>query len=151
ELLGQTESALARVQMHQLASVPVDEQPKQAWQIEVPVNNADSTDSFMLRIARESRTNDGEQETLWTVSLNFDLENLGPVKALLTLSDDVISSHFLAREPDSAVRIEQALPKLDHAFQRAGLKVGSISARRGEPDTQDIDLPNPKPLLDEKA
>ncbi|MES9843296.1 MAG: flagellar hook-length control protein FliK [Candidatus Sedimenticola sp. 6PFRAG5] len=151
ELLGQTESALARVQMHQLASVPVDEQPKQAWQIEVPVNNADSTDSFMLRIARESRTNDGEQETLWTVSLNFDLENLGPVKALLTLSDDVIYSHFLAREPDSAVRIEQALPKLDQAFQRAGLKVGSISARRGEPDTQDIDLPNPKPLLDEKA
>ncbi|MET0105210.1 MAG: flagellar hook-length control protein FliK [Sedimenticola sp.] len=151
ELLGQTESALARVQMHQLASVPVEDQPRQVWQMEIPVNNNDHDDNFMLRIAREERGANGEGDDLWTVSLNFDLQGLGPVKAMLTLTEDLVSSHFVAQLPESAGRIERELPRLDAAFQRAGLRVGKLSARQGKPETEELRLHNPKPILDEKA
>ncbi|MET0116182.1 MAG: flagellar hook-length control protein FliK [Sedimenticola sp.] len=151
ELLGQTESALARVQMHQLASVPVEDQPRQVWQMEIPVNNSDHDDNFMLRIAREERGANGEGDDLWTVSLNFDLQGLGPVKAMLTLTEDLVSSHFVAQLPESAGRIERELPRLDAAFQRAGLRVGKLSARQGKPETEELRLHNPKPILDEKA
>ncbi|MET0093126.1 MAG: flagellar hook-length control protein FliK, partial [Sedimenticola sp.] len=151
ELLGQTESALARVQMHQLASVPVEDQPRQVWQMEIPVNNSDHDDNFMLRIAREERGANGEGDDLWTVSLNFDLQGLGPVRAMLTLTEDLVSSHFVAQQPESAGRIERELPRLDAAFQRAGLRVGKLSARQGKPETEELRLHNPKPILDEKA
>ncbi|MES9938054.1 MAG: flagellar hook-length control protein FliK [Sedimenticola sp.] len=151
ELLGQTESALARVQMHQLASVPVEDQPRQVWQMEIPVNNSDHDDNFMLRIAREERGANGEGDDLWTVSLNFDLQGLGPVRAMLTLTEDLVSSHFVAQLPESAGRIERELPRLDAAFQRAGLRVGKLSARQGKPETEELRLHNPKPILDEKA
>ncbi|OOZ36996.1 flagellar hook-length control protein FliK [Solemya velesiana gill symbiont] len=151
ELLGHAESALARVQMHQLASVPVDDQPRQTWHLEVPVSNAGNTDSFKLRIARENHATDGDDETLWTVTLNFDLENLGPVKAVLTLTDDLISSHFVTQLPESARRIERELPKLDAAFERAGLRVGRVSARQGKTDDEEVNLQRFRQLLDEKA
>lgn len=154
ELQVQTEGALARIQMHQLASLPQEEGARQVWQFELPVAMPKSTDSFMLQIEKEQRANGNEQETVWSVTLHFNIDPLGPVSARLVLGDDQISSFFTAELADTARELENALPKLSDAFLRAGLKIGKLGARQGieTEQTEDPHPPRPNfPLLDEKA
>lgn len=154
DLQLQTEGALARIQMHQLASLPQEEGTRQVWQFELPVAMPKSTDSFMLQIEKEQRANGQEQETVWSVTLHFNIDPLGQVSARLVLGDEQISSFFTAELANTARELENALPKLSDAFLRAGLKVGKLGARQGIKTEQTGELHPPRPnfpLLDEKA
>ncbi len=151
DLLSQTESSLARILVNQLRSAVTDEGLKQIWHFELPIHQMDDSDSFRLQIGREAGNRNGQKETIWSVRLNFDLAPLGPVSSHLTLSGDEISSHFTAARRDSAKLLEQAMPQLNEAFVRAGLKVGKLTACEGEIEGEEASLVSPAPLLDERA
>ncbi|MEJ1376399.1 MAG: flagellar hook-length control protein FliK [Candidatus Sedimenticola sp. (ex Thyasira tokunagai)] len=145
-----TEGVLARIQVNQLTSLPQDEGTRQVWQFELPFVMPNSTDSFLIRIEREGKNND--ESGGWAVTLQFNLEPLGPMSARLSLVEDEISSHFTAQLPESAKQLERALPLLSEAYIRAGLKVGKLSCRQGAPADLNTQLPPiDLPLLDEKA
>lgn len=151
ELLSQTEGALSRVRMNQLISLPADEGTRQAWQFEIPMNRKEHTDSFLVRLEQEHSGGKTQLDQRWIVTIEFDLEPLGPVSARLNLQQEEISSHFTAEKAVTAARLEQELPKLNQAFLKAGLKVGNLSARPGNIEKSDTGIPLPNPLLDEKA
>ena len=151
ELLSQTESSLARVVLNQLRSIGTEEGQRQVWHLEVPFQLAEESDNFQLRIARESANREGRAETIWSVRLDFDLAPLGPISSHLTLNGDEISSHFTAARPDSARRLERAMPDLNQALVRAGLKVGRLSACEGKIEPDRSAQISPAPLLDEQA
>jgi len=151
DLQNQTEGALARIQMHQLASVRTDDQPRQAWQFELPINQDQGTDNFMLRVEREGTTDDHHGEALWFVNMEFNLAPLGVVSAKIGLTGMQVSTHFTAEQQTTANKIEEALPKLDQAFTKAGLQVLKLSARQGRPQNPVEPKTTLSPLLDEKA
>ncbi|AKH19549.1 flagellar hook-length control protein FliK [Sedimenticola thiotaurini] len=151
ELHQKAEGALARVQLHQLASMPDENNPRQFWQFELPIPHPDGHDEFLIQFGREAKPA-GQEGDRWSVTLNFNIEPTGPVSARLSLSGEEISSHFIAEQPEGANRIEQLLPTLREAFIKAGLQVGKLSAGQGVATNKRADQPpSPLPLLDERA
>ena len=151
ELLAQTEGALSRTLLHQLASLPREETAQQTWQFELPIRHQEHTDDLFVRICRENKPGGNDEEPRWSVRLEFNLPNLGPVAIRLTLQDDVISSHFIVQYPETAHKLDRAMPVLTQAFLRAGLKPGSLTACQGDVVREDQPARSTRPLLDEKA
>jgi len=151
EIQAQAESALARINMNQLASVAGDSDTRQVWQYELPLRHQEQTTGFMIRIEREAKPGETPEQACWSVLINFDLEPMGPISAKIGLSSDEVSSHFVAERSESVQKVEQALPKLDQAFQRAGLNVKHLSVRQGKAIQPPTASNLSRQLLDEKA
>ena len=149
ELATQAEGGVARIVFNQLSSLPGDNANQQLWQFEIPYRQNEKCDSFRVQIEQQTKQNkQGKAETVWSVNLDFALETTGPIHARLILIGEEISSRFTTESDETARRLEQALPQLERAFTRAGLKVGTLSATVGSVDNE----PRPRfALLDEKA
>jgi flagellar hook-length control protein FliK len=150
-LLRQAEGGLARIQLNQLNSLPQEDSGnKLVWQFELPLRHADEFDSFKLRIEREDSHNELAQHR-WRITINFDLDPLGPIQAQISLQGEEVSTLFMTELKESAELIDQHLPVLNQAFSQAGLKVGHLAAQKtGGLATEEPQLP-PHPLLDEQA
>jgi len=83
DLLQQTEAALARIQLHQLAAVPREaERGLLEWLFELPIRRGDDIDLWSMRLLRDSGQQQHETRKpaqRWTAQLAFDLPGLGPV------------------------------------------------------------------------
>ncbi len=148
ELFSRTEGSLARVLLNQLASLPQSDSNTQQWHFDLPLLGKEGLENFHLKIHEENDSSQNGQEHGWSVTLDFDMEPLGPVNANLVLQGGVISSYFTAVRPEGARRISEALPLLNKAFVSAGLTVGRMTASEGKID---IKPRPPYPLVDEKA
>jgi len=151
ELMRQTEGSLARVQTHQLSSLPREEASGQIWQFELPIQQPDRIDSFLIRLEQEQQGKKKQAGEAWKITLNFDFSPLGPIEAKLSLRGEEISALFLVEQATSAALLEQSLPKLNDAFTRVGLKVGHLHSQQGKSESPSTTLPTSTFLLDEKA
>jgi hypothetical protein len=149
-LLRQTEGGLARIQLNQLNSVPTEDSSKVVWQFELPLRHADEFDSFKVRIERDDSNNEIAQHR-WRITINFDLDPIGPVQAQISLQGEEVSTLFIAELNESAELIDRNLPILDQAFSQAGLKVGHLAAQKTGRVAMDEPQLSPHPLLDEQA
>lgn len=152
DLLRQAEGSLARVRLHQLSSLPSEDNLRQVWQFEIPVQGPHQVDSFWVRFEREQGRSSEQTDAAWNLTLNFDIPPLGRIEARLRLQGEEISSLFRAEHPQSAALLEQNLPRLNDALQRAGLKVGRLQATPGAVHPPAATAPAAMhPLLDEQA
>ncbi|MCP3663698.1 MAG: flagellar hook-length control protein FliK [Gammaproteobacteria bacterium] len=149
ELLMQTEGALARVLTNQLTSLQ-ESNVRPMWQLEIPVQRDDETDNFLLKIEQEIESEDSENKN-WSVWMDFDLPSLGRVRTHIRLQDDLVSSQFMTEARESADKINNKLPLLEDALQRAGLKVAKLGVRQQELSEPEVVTPPVSPLLDEKV
>lgn len=151
ELFRQTEGSLARIQTHQLSSLPTEESLGQAWRFELPVQQSDRIDSFLIRLEQEQNTKDDQAGSTWKITLNFDFSPLGPIEAKLSLRGEEISAVFLAEQADSATLLSQNLTRLHDAFIRVGLKVDQLHSQQGKISPLLNTPATLTALLDEKA
>lgn len=151
-LFRHAEGSLARVHMNQLASLPADEGNRQVWQFEVPVKHQDHVDSFLIRLEQEQAKNSGDDaKPIWYVTLTFDIEPLGPVKAKISMHNDEVSTMFIAEKPESAELLNKRMAELSKAFTDSGLSVGKLFANHGEAQPEKPQHTITTSLLDEKA
>lgn len=154
-LLQQVESALSRVKLNQLASLPQERQQLPEWLVELPVRRGeDAIDVWSLRIRREGGRGDGDasgNRPGWTVLLAFDLPGLGPVQTRVSLNGERdISTRFLSEQGEPLRRLTEHLPRLRARLEQSGLVVNELDVKRGrlrEP-------PAPArsgPILDDRA
>jgi len=136
DLLQQAEKALARIQLHQLAS----SHPRQAehglleWLLELPVRRGDEIDLWSMRIAREEHEQAARKAQArhhWSVQLAFDLPGLGPVQAQVTLAGERVSTRFWTGREDTLPLFREHLQKLQDMLGHAGLEVGSLDCIPG--------------------
>ncbi|MAT64034.1 MAG: hypothetical protein CMN57_00120 [Gammaproteobacteria bacterium] len=154
-LLQQVESALSRVKLNQLASLPQERQQPPEWLVELPVRRGeDAIDVWGLRLRREGGRSDSEAEqggAGWTVMLAFDLPGLGPVQARVSLSGERnISTRFLSEQGEPLRRLSEHLPRLRARLEQSGLVVNELDVKRGrlrEPPA----TPARGPILDDQA
>jgi hypothetical protein len=152
DLLQQTEAALARVQLSQLASLPREgERGLVEWLFDIPVRRGEDIDFWSARMLRdnEDQQRDTDESSNWSVQLAFDLPGLGPMQAHIELHGERVSTHFWASETGTLPLLREHLHELRNSFNDVGLEVGNIDCQAGQ-------IPQPgkppvNPLINEKA
>jgi flagellar hook-length control protein FliK len=150
DLVKQFDSALARVQMNQLASLPQDEPAKQIWQFELPLLHDKQVDLFQVRIKREANPSTEDPTVVWKLTLQMNLAPLGPMRVELRLQGKALASTIWSERRETYKRIESHLPRLQQGFEQAGLEVTELRAYQGKRVIQEH-LPHQDHLLSEKA
>jgi hypothetical protein len=129
------DASLARIQTHQAASLPADDNAPPAWQLDIPLALPGGlTQAVELRIQREPEAGEeAASEAGWLVTIGFIFPELGPVKAGVRLANGRISSTFWCEQPAAAAVFDRHLPELRAALEAAGLEVSHLAASQGKP------------------
>jgi len=143
-LLAETDAALARQTLLQVASLPgpdavqprADQQATR-WLFEVPIALPQGTAVAQFEIFRDgARPDDGEAQgghRIWRARFSLDVEPAGPVHALVSLSGGATSVRIWAERPLTAARLRSDAPDLSRALREAALEPGDIVVGEGAP------------------
>ena len=141
-LLGDTDAAIARQTLLQVASLPdrVDTaagRPDPAtprWNFEIPFVTLQGTAMAQFEISRDGGGSELEAaKRVWRARFSLDVEPAGPVHALVSLSDDKTSVRMWAERPATAAQLRAGAGQLSQALSRAELQPGDIVIRDGTP------------------
>ena len=153
DMLQQTEAALARLQMRQLAAVPRDaERGLLEWLFELPIRRGSELDLWSMRLSRDARGQAQQSVSpppVWSVQLAFDLPGLGPMQAQVQISGHQVSTQFWVEHAASLPLLRTHLHELRQAFLHVGLEVGELECRPGPMQTGTP--ARDQPLISEKA
>jgi hypothetical protein len=139
QLLGrQSESSLARVQMHQLTSLNTQQQGEEPqFTLELPIFNGKESEMLKLKIRRETRQIGGEVEACWSVTLKLDNDDYGTIRAVVSLVGKKVSTTFWCEQPETQLHFQQHLEELRVRMQEQGLELGRTQAFSGLPPEPD--------------
>ncbi|NJL07560.1 MAG: flagellar hook-length control protein FliK, partial [Methylacidiphilales bacterium] len=143
-LLAQTEGALARLSLTQLASTDAEpilpgrgeahNQP--GWMFEVPLVAEGRTSIAQIEI----RPDDGhapagaEPSQGWSIRFSIDVEPVGPVHALLTLKGANLAVSLWAERPATADLLQAGESGFAAALAEQELTLDRLLVRNGRPD-----------------
>ncbi len=145
------EASIARIQLQQAGALPVDEQQRQAWQIDLPIKLPDETHETRLRIERERREDNDGAKAPWAVNLAFEFDTIGTLQCRIGLAGDRVSATFWSERALTHNKVEAGLPDLQTAFEAQGLEVVHLAGVLGDPPEPMIHIPRPDGLVDERA
>ncbi len=131
-LIRQTGAALARLQLNQLSSLPAEHGGTSIWALDLPVHCQDHIDVLRLRVEADERRGGPEGPRSWSVVLDLEPSNLGPVHARLTLNGVQVSTTVWAERPDTAALFANHLDELRVSMAHAGLAVATIGCYCGK-------------------
>jgi hypothetical protein len=138
-LVRDTDAALARVNLHQIASLPDDrgaqrgDAPDARWSAEIPVNIDGRTAMFGFVIERDGRQAQIEREKRrWRFRAALDLPDTGAIEAEVRLQGTHVSAGIVAEEAETVALLEAALPLLRDGLTAQGFDVETLSVRRGK-------------------
>jgi hypothetical protein len=134
QLLERTEGALARVRLHQHASLP-DPMVKAAdWSLELPVLIGNQQSLMHLHIHRDEHHDEEPlSERGWQMQFALSVPGIGEVGAQVSLRAGTTGVMLWAGEPDVAVMLEADLDILREALGAAGLTTRALFVRPGVP------------------
>jgi hypothetical protein len=141
-LLGDTDAAIARQTLMQVASLPDSvgtsdprlDASTPRWSFEIPFVTPQGTAVSQFEISRDGGGNEVEAaKRVWRARFSLDVEPAGPVHALVSLSGDRTSVRMWAERPATADRLRVGLSQLNQALSRAELTPGDIVIRDGAP------------------
>jgi len=140
-LLGQTEAALARHTLLQVASLPEAvpaggsqaTHPGSHWAFEIPFATGQGTAVAQFEISRDGGHAAAEGRTVWRARFSLDVEPMGPVHALVAVLGEQAAVTLWAEREASAARLREGAGLLADALRGAALEPGNIQMRVGAP------------------
>jgi hypothetical protein len=143
-LLGDTEAAIARQTLLQVASLPdradspgVRTDPvAPRWNFEIPFATPQGTAMAQFEISRDGGADVEAATRVWRARFSLDVEPAGPVHALVSLSGERTSVRLWAERPATAAQLRAGASELSQALGRAELLPGEILIRDGVPPAQ---------------
>lgn len=140
-LIEDTDAALARQTLLQVASLPVDvpgvktDPTVPRWNFEIPFATPQGTAVAQFEISRDGGGNNEVEATqrVWRARFSLDVEPSGPVHALVSLSNGRTSVRMWAERPATAAQLRINAPQLSHALREAALEPGDIVIGEGAP------------------
>lgn len=134
QLLERTESALARVRLHQHASLPDPTGRTADLSLDLPVVIGTHQTLMQLQIHRDQHN---ETETAaergWQMRFALNLPGMGEVGAQVTLRGGAIGVMLWATEPEASAALDAEIGSLREALSDACLQPSAIIVRHGEP------------------
>jgi Flagellar hook-length control protein FliK len=141
-LLDDTEAAIARQTLLQVASLPdrtdasghrTDPAVPQ-WNFEIPFATPQGTAMAQFEISRDGGNESADPaKRAWRARFTLDVEPAGPVHALITLNGDKTFVRMWAERSATAQQLRAGIGELNQALTRAELKPGDILVRDGTP------------------
>ncbi|MBV9564888.1 MAG: flagellar hook-length control protein FliK [Bradyrhizobium sp.] len=143
-LLDDTDAALARQTLLQVASLPDRADPAMPnpadanaprWNFEIPFATAQGTAMAQFEISRDGGGGNELKaaKQVWRARFSLDVEPAGPVHALITLSGERTSVRMWAERPATAAQLRAGASELSQALSAAALQPGDIVIRDGMP------------------
>ncbi|WP_194393377.1 flagellar hook-length control protein FliK [Bradyrhizobium sp. CCBAU 51765] len=141
-LLDDTDAALARQTLLQIASLPdrIDASGHRSdpavpqWNFEIPFATPQGTAMAQFEISRDGGNESGDPaQRTWRARFSLNVEPAGPVHALITLNGDKTFVRMWAERPATAQQLRAGVGELSQALTRAELKPGDIVVRDGTP------------------
>src|SRR6202022_3920373 len=141
-LLGDTDAAIARQTLLQVASLPdrVDtagvriDPSAPRWHFEIPFAALQGTAMAQFEISRDGGGSEVEAaKRVWRARFSIDIEPAGPVHALISLIGDKTSVRMWAERPATAAQLRADASQLSQALVNAELQPGDIVIRDGAP------------------
>lgn len=131
ELLRNSDSAVARIQAQQLASVPQDDSKHQVWHFELPILSGDKIEQINIEIDKGDPLNEEHSEIPWQITLQMNLTPLGEMRVQLKLNACSISTIFWAEEQETLSLLNKNIPTLKDALDKAGFDVNEMRVLHG--------------------
>jgi Flagellar hook-length control protein FliK len=142
-LLGDTDAAIARQTLLQVASLPDGADPTAAppsdpitprWHFEIPFATPQGTAMAQFEISQHGGGNAVEAaKRVWHARFSLDVEPAGPVHALISLTGERTSVRMWAERPATAAQLRAGAAQLSQALSKAELQPGDIVIRDGAP------------------
>jgi Flagellar hook-length control protein FliK len=141
-LLGDTDAAIARQTLLQVASLPdrIDtsgpriDTTTPSWNFEIPFVTPQGTAMAQFEISRDGGGNEVEAaKRVWRARFSLDVEPAGPVHAQVSLVGDKTSVRMWAERPATAAQLRAGVSQLSQQLARAELNPGDIVIRDGNP------------------
>ncbi len=143
-LLADTDAAIARQTLHQVASLPeridaaVGQRMDQAtprWSFEIPFAMPHGTAIAQFEISRDGgQGSEGEAaKKVWCARFSLDIEPTGPIHAVVSWAGEKTSVRMWAERPSTAKQLQAEAGQLSQALIRAKLQPGDIVVREGAP------------------
>jgi hypothetical protein len=143
-LLDDTDAALARQTLLQIASLPDQTahakfDPTARWNFEVPFATPQGTAVAQFEISRDGGGENASTEApsrVWRARFSIDLEPAGPVHAQVSLAGERTSVRMWAERSATTARLRAEAPQLSQALREAELTPGDIVIGSGVPPAQ---------------
>jgi len=143
-LLDDTDAALARQTLLQIASLPDQTahtrfDPTARWNFEVPFATPQGTAVAQFEISRDGSGENVSAEApsrVWRARFSINLEPAGPVHAQVSLAGERTSVRMWAERSATAARLRDEAPQLSAALREAELTPGDIVIGNGTPPAQ---------------
>ncbi len=136
-LLAETESAVARQELLQIASLPAgEEHPVEAqvtrWMFEMPFTTPQGAAVAQFEISRDGRGKGGEAQPTWRAAFSLDIEPLGPIHARISLAGGQAIVGLWAERESGLAQLEAGRDLLGAALARADFRA-EIAVHAGAP------------------
>jgi hypothetical protein len=141
-LLGDTDAAIARQTLLQVASLPDrtdasghrSDPTAPQWNFEIPFATPQGTAMAQFEISRDAGNETPDPaKRAWRARFTINVEPSGPVHALITLNGDRTFVRMWAERPATAQQLRAGIGELNQALTKAELKPGDIIVRDGTP------------------
>jgi hypothetical protein len=139
-ILAETEAALARHTLLQIASLPEEgvtargSDTTQRFVFDIPLATPQGTAIVQLRIERDGKRNPkGEKNSVWQAVFSIDVEPIGPVHARVAMVGEVANVALFAERSDSAAALRENAGLLAVGLAEAALEPGDILCATGAP------------------
>lgn len=134
-LLERTEGALARVRLHQHASLPDGQKASDTqWSLDLPVLVGQQQSVLQLQIHHEVSSSDTRSEDRgWQVQFAINLPALGEVGAQISLRGQTTGILLWAENHETAKVFSETIEELRTTLEAAGLYPGALVVRSGAP------------------
>jgi hypothetical protein len=138
-LLAETDAALARQTLLQLASVPESgsgphgTERSALWAFEIPIAIGQGSAIAQFEIARDGHAAGAPGPSVWRVRFSLDIEPIGPVHALIAVAGERAAVTLWAEREASAARLHAGRDLLADALRAAALDPRDIQFRVGAP------------------
>ena len=142
QLLDDTDGAIARQTLLQIASLPGQADPSASridassprWNFEIPLATPQGTAMAQFEISRDGGGREASAaKAVWRARFSLNVEPAGPVHALVSLNGDRTSVRMWAERPATASQLRAGVSQLTQALSRAELTPGDIVIRDGAP------------------
>jgi Flagellar hook-length control protein FliK len=138
-LLAETDAALARHTLLQVASLPEGDAGSHAavrtaqWAFEVPLAMGQGSAIAQFEITRDGHAAGAEPSFTWRVRFSVNVEPMGPVHALIALAGGRAAVTLWAEREASAAHLRAHGGLLEEALRAAALDPRDIAFRVGAP------------------
>ncbi len=131
QILTQTSRAMNRLQSNQLSNLRPDTLAPQ-WFFELPVWQNIGTDLVQILMRKEAGNDREKPEKVWSLILQFDIPELGKIRAVLKWQNDSVDIRFLAEYPQTVELIHSEINYIYDSIRRSDISLEDINVAHAE-------------------